>query len=71
MLAGNVLEDLAPDAILLMGCKAVRMFSFSFLAVILVVFLKELKFSESSIGLMITLTLLGDAVISMLSSVGQ
>ena len=65
MLAGNVLEDLAPDAILLMGCKAVRMFSFSFLAVILVVFLKELKFSESSIGLMITLTLLGDAVISM------
>jgi MFS family permease len=41
------------------------MFSFGFLAVILVVYLVELGIPASSIGLMLTLTLLGDAVISI------
>jgi len=41
------------------------MFSFGFLAVMLVIYLAELQFTSTEIGLLFTLTLLGDAIISI------
>lgn len=48
-----------------MLCKGLRMFGFGFLAVILVIYLEQIGFSTSETGLLFTLTLLGDAVISI------
>lgn len=59
LLGFEVLRTLHRDAKLLILCKVVRMFSFGFLAVMLVVYLNELKFSAKEVGLMFTLTLLG------------
>lgn len=61
----DLLSQLSRDAWLLIGSKAIRMFSYGFLAVILVIYLETLHFSEDSIGLMFTLTLMGDAIISI------
>lgn len=62
----NVLGSLGYDARLLFLSKLVRMFSYGFLAVMLVIYMQEIGYTDDSIGLMFTLTLLGDAVISIL-----
>lgn len=62
-------EILHPDATqlrLLLLSKAIRLFSFGFLAVMLVTYLSTLGLTEAQIGLLFTLTLLGDAAISLL-----
>ena len=61
-----MLQSLSSDGVVLMCCKALRLFSFGFLAVMLDIYLTELGLSDSSVGLMFTLTLVGDAAISML-----
>jgi MFS family permease len=66
VLGFEVLQTLHRDAILLILCKCVRMYSFGFLAVMLVVYLEELGLTYNEVGLMFTLTLLGDAIISIL-----
>lgn len=48
-----------------MCCKAIRLYSFGFLAVMLDIYLLQLNFSADIIGAMFTLTLLGDAAISI------
>ena len=53
------------DVVLLFASRCVRLFAYGFLSVVLVLYLKSLGLTESSIGLLITLTLLGDAVISL------
>lgn len=53
------------DAEILIACKCVRMFGFGFLSVMLALYLSKLTFTAEKIGLMFTLTLLGDAVISL------
>jgi MFS family permease len=58
-------SNLHPDAKLLFGCKIARLFGFGFLAVMLVLYLTELQFSETETGMLFTLTLLGDAIISL------
>jgi MFS family permease len=65
LLGFEVLRSLHPDAVLLMWGKVLRLFSFGFLAVILVVYLAELGFPATDIGLLQTWTLLGDAIISI------
>ena len=65
-LGTEVLQSLSSDGVVLMCCKALRLFSFGFLAVMLDIYLTQLSFSDSSVGLMFTLTLVGDAAISML-----
>jgi hypothetical protein len=45
---------------LLFACRSLRLFAFGFLAVILVIYLTSLGYNESTIGLLFTLTLLGD-----------
>lgn len=53
------------DAKVLIACKSLRLFSFGFLSVMLVVYLTELGMPVSSVGWLFSLTLLGDAVISL------
>lgn len=66
LLGLSALSDLHRDAVLLISAKTIRLFSFGFLSVMLVVYLKEIGFPESRVGLMFTLTLLGDLMISLL-----
>ena len=53
------------DILLLFATRIVRMFSYGLLAVILALYLAELGLSDSQIGLLLTLTLLGDTFISL------
>ena len=56
---------LGPDGRLLFVTRAARMFSYGFLSVVLVLYLAGLGFSEGRIGLLLTLTLVGDTLISL------
>ena len=53
------------DSRLLFGTRIVRMFAYGLLAVILALYLAQAGLSDAEIGLLLTLTLLGDAVISL------
>jgi len=53
------------DGRLLFMTRAARMFSYGFLSVVLVLYLAGLGFSEGRIGLLLTLTLVGDTLISL------
>src|SRR3954468_21189089 len=56
---------LTSDARILFATRAVRTFAYGLLAVILALFLAERGFSDAAIGLIFTLTLIGDAVLSL------
>ena len=56
---------LGPDGRLLFATRALRMFSYGFLSVVLVLYLAGLGFSEGRIGLLLTLTLAGDVLVSL------
>jgi MFS family permease len=53
------------DVRLLFATRAVRLFAYGLLSVVLVLHLSAAGFSEARIGLLLTLTLLGDTVISL------
>ena len=53
------------DVILLFTTRIIRLFCYGFLSVILALYLAETGFTESQIGLLFTLTLVGDAGISL------
>jgi MFS family permease len=53
------------DIRLLFATRIVRMFSYGLLAVILALYLAQLGVSDAEIGLLLTLTLLGDTLISL------
>ena len=59
------LRDLSRDARLLFAARVARMFGYGFLAVVLALYLAALGFAETQIGLLLTLTLVGDTVISL------
>jgi predicted MFS family arabinose efflux permease len=56
---------LSSDARLLFATRAARLFAYGFLSVVLVLYLAEAGLDERRIGLLLTLTLLGDAAISL------
>ncbi len=56
---------LTRDGVLLFLTRFVRMFSYGALSVVLVFYLTGLGFSESQTGMLLTLTLLGDTVVSL------
>ena len=60
------LVRLSVDAKFLMACKGLRLYSFGFLAVILVIYLQHLSLSLGDVGVLFTWTLLGDAALSLL-----
>ncbi len=53
------------DVTLLFAARAVRMFGYGLLAVVLVLYLDAIGISAAEIGILLTLTLLGDAAISL------
>jgi MFS family permease len=56
---------LGPDGRLLFVTRVARMFAYGFLSVVLVLHLAALGFSEARIGLLLSLTLAGDVLISL------
>jgi len=56
---------LSKDGRILFSTRILRLFAYGFLSVILALYLSELGLSEVNIGLLLTLTLLGDTVISL------
>ncbi len=60
-----VLRELSRDGYLLFGARVARMFAYGFLAVVLAVYLAALGLDEARIGLLLTLTLVGDTGISL------
>jgi MFS family permease len=59
------LRALTPDGILLFITRAARMFAYGFLSVVLMLYLVQAGLSETQIGLLLTLTLVGDTLISL------
>lgn len=57
--------SLGPDGRLLFATRVARMFAYGFLSVVLVLYLAGLGLSEGRIGLLLTLTLGGDALMSL------
>src|SRR5512142_2426770 len=53
------------DVRLLFAARIIRLFAYGFLSITLALYLTRLGFSGATIGLLLTLTLLGDAVISL------
>jgi MFS family permease len=53
------------DIRLLFATRILRLFAYGFLSVILLLYLAEIGLSDSRIGLLLTLTLVGDTVISL------
>src|SRR5712671_4340343 len=54
-----------PDVWLLFATRVVRLFAYGFLSVILVLYLAEVGLPKEQIGLLLTMTLLGDTVMSL------
>jgi MFS family permease len=61
----QVLRGLDPDARLLFSTRIARLFAYGSLSVILVLYLARAGLNETQIGLLLTLTLVGDTIISL------
>src|SRR5882757_1501837 len=61
----GVLRSLNYDARLLFLTRFTRLFAYGALSVVLVFYLNGIGLSESRVGMLLTLTLLGDTVVSM------
>ncbi|MCW5849374.1 MAG: MFS transporter, partial [Anaerolineae bacterium] len=61
----DALTTLTPDERLLFGARTVRLFAYGFLSVVLVLYLAQVGLTEAQIGLLLTLTLLGDTLVSL------
>ncbi len=59
------LADLTSDGRLLFTTRTVRLFAYGFLSIVLVLYLTQVGLSEPKVGFLLTLTLLGDTVISL------
>lgn len=61
----TVLESLSRDARLLFATRFIRLFAYGSLSVVLVFYLVGIGLSEPQTGLLLTLTLIGDTVVSL------
>ncbi len=59
------LRTLTRDGWLLFATRITRLFAYGFLSVVLVLYLLQAGLSETQIGLLLTLTLIGDTLISL------
>src|SRR5258706_10130056 len=62
---GRALQDLPHDGWFLFLTRFIRLFSYGSLSVVLVFYLTGLGLGESQTGVLLTLTLLGDTVVSL------
>src|SRR6266513_369660 len=63
--ASQALQQLTRDGRLLFATRFIRLFAYGALSVVLVFYLVGLGLSESQTGLLLTLTLVGDTVVSL------
>ncbi len=61
----NVLSTLSGDGRLLFGTRILRLFAYGFLSVVMALYLAQVGLTEAQIGLLLTLTLLGDTAVSL------
>ncbi len=61
----QMLHALTPDGEFLFITRIARMFGYGFLSVVLVLYLAQVGLKETQIGLLLTLTLIGDTIISL------
>ncbi|MEP6985855.1 MAG: MFS transporter [Chloroflexota bacterium] len=61
----QALRSLTRDGRLLFSTRSVRLFAFGLVSVILVLYLTQVGFSDSQVGILLSLTLAGDAAISL------
>src|SRR3712207_4314271 len=61
-----VVRALTPDGRLLIAARLVRLFAYGALSVVLVLYLAARGLTDGQIGLLFSLTLLGDVVVSLL-----
>src|SRR5437588_7974042 len=61
----SVLRHLTPDGRRLFVTRVVRLFAYGLIAVVLALYLAEAGLSDRQIGLVLSLTLAGDAAISL------
>src|SRR5512140_1678623 len=59
------LRTLTADGRLLFVTRMTRMFAYGFLAVVLVLYLKQVGLSDTQVGLLLSLTLAGDVAVSL------
>src|SRR5688500_4311041 len=59
------LRTLTPDGRLLFLTRCVRLFAYGLLAVVLVLYLREIGLTEWQAGVLLTLILLGDTAVSL------
>jgi len=59
------MRTLTPDGNFLFITRIARMFGYGFLSVVLVLYLTQAGLTETQIGLLLTLTLIGDTIISL------
>lgn len=62
--SSRIFKTLSSDGIFLFITRIARMFGYGFLSVVLVLYLAQLGLTETQIGLLLTLTLVGDTIIS-------
>jgi MFS family permease len=61
----QALASLSPDGRLLFATRMVRMFAYGLIAIVLGLYLSQVGFSDTQVGLVLSLTLLGDAAVSL------
>src|SRR5262249_23997568 len=61
----NDLRSLTRDGRLLFLTRCTRLFAYGLLSVVLVFYLRDVGLDENEVGLLLTLTLLGDVAISL------
>jgi MFS family permease len=65
MESSRVLRVLTQDGVFLFITRIARMFGYGFLSVVLILYLEQVGLSQVQIGLLLTLTLIGDTIISL------
>ncbi len=61
----HTLRTLTADGCLLFAARTLRLFAYGFLAVVLALYLAEIGLTAGEIGLLLTLALIGDTIISL------
>lgn len=59
------LRILNSDGRILFGTRILRLFAYGFLSVVLMIYLSQIGLNETQIGILLTLTLIGDTIISL------
>ena len=61
----QALQTLTPDGRWLFATRMIRMFAYGFIAIVLGLYLAQIGLADTQVGLVLSLTLLGDAAISL------